>query len=105
MVDDGRRPIGLIARQRFLEDFSRPYRHELFGRRSCGHYVAKGRIVAAQTTIHELTRYFQTLDLTELGCPFVIVDDGGRYVGMGTARLSCAPSSRCSSRRRVMPTP
>jgi len=83
VVDDGRRPIGLIARQRFLEDFSRPYRHELFGRRSCGHYVAKGRIIAAQTTIHELTRYFQTLDLTELGCPFVIVDDGGRYVGMG----------------------
>jgi GGDEF domain-containing protein len=83
VVDAGEKPIGLIGRQRFLEDFCRPYRPELSGRKSCCSYVSESRVISADATIHDLTRYFQTLELTELGCPFLIVDGDGRYLGIG----------------------
>lgn len=83
VVDDENRPLGIILRQHFLEDFSRPYRHELFGRKSCLHYRQAARTVTADTTIHDLSRLLQSAPLAELGRPFLVVDADGHYLGVG----------------------
>jgi EAL domain-containing protein (putative c-di-GMP-specific phosphodiesterase class I)/GGDEF domain-containing protein len=87
VVDHQNQPLGIILRSVFMEDFSRPYRHELFGRRSCLHYRQPVRTVPAATTIHELSRLFQSVPLSELGHPFVVVDEAGRYLGVGDGQM------------------
>lgn len=83
VVDTDERPLGLIFRPPFLEDFARPYRHELFGRKSCQHYLSKAFAIRSDATIHELSQQLQTLALTELGRPFLVVGESGKYLGLG----------------------
>src|SRR5256885_13968571 len=55
-VVEGNRPIGLINRSIFLSQFSKPFRMELYGKKSCIAFMDKEPLVVdASTDIDTLT--------------------------------------------------
>ncbi|MDI6749595.1 MAG: bifunctional diguanylate cyclase/phosphodiesterase [Rhodocyclaceae bacterium] len=82
VVDNDARPLGLVLRNQFLEDFAQPFRRELFGRKSCIAYLTETLIVPATTSLRDITSQFQTLDLEQLGRPFIVTTPEGRYRGL-----------------------
>lgn len=105
VVDDDARPLGIIQRQHFLEDFARPYRHELYGRKPCRFYLSETLIVPSTLSLREIARRFQTLSLERLGQPFVITTPEGRYCGItnGQALLRELVSMQLQTARYANP--
>ena len=82
-VVEGLQPIGLINRNIFLSQMSKPFRMELYGRKSCIAFMDKEPlIVDSALDIEALT--FRTVECGEkaLSDGF-IVTDGGAYAGVG----------------------
>ena len=49
-------PIGLINRYSMIDSFARPYRKELYGKRSCVEFMDKNPFIVEHTiTHHELS--------------------------------------------------
>jgi len=81
-VVEGSRPIGLINRNIFLSQMSKPYRFELYGRKSCIAFMDKEPlIVDASMDIEALTSKAISYGEKALSDGFIIRDE--KFVGIG----------------------
>jgi len=83
-VIEGERPIGLINRNIFLSQMSKPFHRELYDKKSCIAFMDKEPLVVdAQMSIEELT--FRTVESGEkaLADGFVVTRNG-RFAGLGS---------------------
>jgi serine phosphatase RsbU (regulator of sigma subunit) len=82
-VVEGSRPIGLINRNIFLSQMSKPYRFELYGRKSCIAFMDKEPlIVDASMDIEALTSKAISYGEKALSDGFIITRDE-KFVGIG----------------------
>ncbi|MFG0599795.1 SpoIIE family protein phosphatase [Delftia sp. WSY_4] len=82
-VVEGDRPIGLINRSIFLSQFSKPFRMELYGKKSCIAFMDKEPLVVdASTDIDTLT--VKTVEYGEKALTDgFIITRGGLFAGVG----------------------
>lgn len=82
-VVEGTRPIGLINRNIFLSQMSKPFRMELYGRKSCIAFMDKEPLVVdASMDIETLTFKAVAFGEKALSDGFIITRDG-EFVGVG----------------------
>ncbi len=80
------RPIGLINRHEFLDNFSQPYRRELLGKKPCTELMdAAPLLVEKATPIHELSGFLSESEIKHFTDGFIITEQG-RYIGVGTGQ-------------------
>ena len=83
VVDDGR-PVALINRQSFMNDYARLYFREVHGRRPCLSYGnSKPRIVELDDSVERLVGILTSEDQAYLREGFIVTEKS-RYVGLGT---------------------
>ena len=103
-VVEGNRPIGLINRNIFLSQMSKPFRVELYGRKSCIAFMDKEPlIVDAALDLEALT--FKTVEYGEkaLSDGFIITRDGGfAGVGNGLQLMRAVAGLQATRNRQIM---
>lgn len=83
VVVDGR-PIGLIGRNMMINDYARPYRRELYGRKPCEMMMDRSAIIVDQMiSLQELSDLILKSDPRHLSIGFIITNNG-LYRGMGS---------------------
>jgi EAL domain-containing protein (putative c-di-GMP-specific phosphodiesterase class I)/GGDEF domain-containing protein len=83
-VVDAGRPVGLINRAQFMNEYSKLYFREVWGRRSCMmHANLEPRLVERNHKIDELLGILTSDDQRYLLEGFIVTENG-RYVGLGT---------------------
>ena len=81
VVEDGV-PIGLINRNLFMDAMARPFHREIYGRKSCTHFMDREPLIVEQgVSIPELG--FLLVDTAKTLADGFIVTAAGRYCGMG----------------------
>ncbi|MBU9366208.1 SpoIIE family protein phosphatase [Burkholderia multivorans] len=103
VVEDGR-PIGLINRNIFLSQMSKPFHRELYDKKSCIAFMDKEPlIVDANMSIEQLT--FKTVEFGEkaLADGFIVTRDG-RFAGLGNGLqlMSAVASMQAEKNRQIM---
>lgn len=79
-----RRPVALINRQSFMNDYARLYFREVHGRRPCLGYANQSpRVVGIDDNVEDLLEILKSDDQRYLKDGFIVVEDGC-YVGLGT---------------------
>src|SRR5262245_28842745 len=79
-------PQGIINRHTLIDRFARPYRRELYGKRSCSTFMnARPVVVEADTSIEELSFRVVEGERRAVLDGFIVVR-GGRYAGVGSAQ-------------------
>lgn len=77
-------PVGLINRFSLIDRFARPFRHELYGKKSCLKFMdGDPLIVDKYISIQELSHLIASGDRRHLANGFIITENG-RYLGVGT---------------------
>lgn len=103
-VVEGNRPIGLINRSIFLSQFSKPFRMELYGKKSCIAFMDKEPLVVdASTDIDTLT--VKTVEYGEkaLTDGFIITRDGlFAGVGNGLQLMRAVADMQVARNRQIM---
>jgi len=85
VVDEGR-PLGIISRYEMVDNMARPYRHELFGRKSCTRFMDPDPLLLeVNIGLAELMDQVVQAHPRHLISGF-IVTDAGQYVGMGSVQ-------------------
>ena len=85
VVDDGL-PVGLINRAMLIDRFARPFRRELYGRKSCTMFMnPKPLRVDKDLSIQELSHLIVEEGQHYLADGFIITDRG-HYLGYGTGQ-------------------
>jgi len=85
VVEDGL-PKGMINRTTLVDRFSRPYRRELYGKRSCERFMDRQPLVVdIDTSIQDLSYLVTDGQKRALTDGFIVVENG-RYLGVGGAR-------------------
>lgn len=80
------RPVGLINRYKFLDQFAQPYRRELLGKKPCTDMMnAEPLLVEKSTPIHELSEFLSESEAQHFTEGFIITEQG-RYIGLGTGQ-------------------
>ncbi len=79
IVDAGR-PVALINRRAFMDQYGLPYHREVFGKRPCNRMPL---IVERGSTFEQIARLFTTDDPHYLSDGFIVTDDGC-YAGLAT---------------------
>ena len=83
-VLENNRPIGLIRRNIFMSQMSKPYYRELYEKKSCIAFMDKSPLIAdVQTPIETLAAQAVESGNKTLADGFIIVD-GSRFVGVGS---------------------
>lgn len=83
-VVENDRPIGLINRHLFMDNFARPFHREIYGKKSCIAYMDKEPlIVDSGASIEDLGFRAVAAGRKALADGFIITQDG-YYIGMGT---------------------
>lgn len=83
-VVSNEKPIGLINRRRFMDQFAQQYYRELFGRKPCTTFMQQDPlIVDRRTPLESLQNILTGADQRYLHDGFIVTDNG-RYVGLGT---------------------
>lgn len=78
------KPLGLINRRRFMDQFAQQYYRELFGRKSCTTFMQSAPLVVDQRTpLESLQSILTGADQRYLLDGFIVTDNN-RYVGLGT---------------------
>lgn len=77
-------PVGLINRNIFMDEMAKPYRRELFARKSCIAFMDKQPLVVDENmSIQDLSFKVVNSGGKTLSDGFIITDADGRYLGMG----------------------
>lgn len=85
VVNEQNQPIGLIQRQRIIDEFSLPFRRDLFARRQCVELMdTDPLIVEAELDLESLSQQI-ALDRRYLTHGFIITQ-GDYYFGIGTGQ-------------------
>jgi serine phosphatase RsbU (regulator of sigma subunit) len=103
-VIDERRPIGLINRDIFMSQMSRPFHRELYDKKSCIAFMDKDPlIVDADVSIEALT--FKTVEAGEkaLVDGFIVTREG-RFSGLGSGLqlISAVAETQAEKNRQIM---
>jgi diguanylate cyclase (GGDEF)-like protein len=81
---EGERPVGLINRARFMNEYSKLYYREVWGRKSCAaHANLEPRLIEKSHSIDQLLGILTSTDQRYLADGFIITENG-QYVGLGT---------------------
>lgn len=103
VLEDGR-PIGLISRNIFMSQMSKPYYNELYGKKSCIAFMDKDPlIVEAGISIEDLT--FRAVESGEkaLADGFIITRDGVLAgVGFGLQLMNVVANMQAERNRQIM---
>ncbi|MEZ0238548.1 MAG: SpoIIE family protein phosphatase [Methylophilaceae bacterium] len=84
VVENGK-PIGLINRNIFMDGLAKPFRRELYGRKSCIAFMDKQPLIVDENmSIQELSFKVVGAGGKTLNDGFVITGDAGQYLGVGT---------------------
>ena len=84
-VVQGTQPVGMINRHSMIDRFARPFRRELFGRKSCELFMDHTPLVVDQhATIQELAMMLSLAPRHYLLDGFIITGDG-QYLGVGSS--------------------
>ncbi len=84
VVRDGR-AVGMINRHSMIDRFARPFRKELFGRKSCGLFMDHAPLVVDQhASIQELAMMLSLAPKHYMFDGFIVTGEG-RYLGVGSA--------------------
>lgn len=79
-------PLGLISRYEMIDNMARPYRHELYGRKSCMRFMdADPLVVELRLSLPELSEILVRADPRHLISGFIITDNG-YYLGIGSVQ-------------------
>jgi len=85
VVRDGT-PLGMISRYDMIDNMARPYRHELYGRKSCTRFMdAQPLIVDLHLHLADLSDLLVQAHPRHLITGFVICDQGA-YLGIGSVQ-------------------
>lgn len=83
-VVDGTRPVGIINRALFMDEYSKLYYREVWGRKPCMvHANLEPRLIERNHNVDELIGILTSDDQRYLVDGFIVTDNG-RYEGMGT---------------------
>ena len=81
---DGERPVAIINRARFFNEYTKLYFREVWGRRSCAmHANLEPRLIERDHSVDELIGILTSQDQRYLTDGFIVTQNG-RYVGLGT---------------------
>ena len=81
---EGERPVGIINRARFMNEYSKLYYREVWGRKPCVvHANYEPRVIERDHNVDELVGILTSQDQRYLSDGFIAVDNG-RYIGLGT---------------------
>lgn len=84
-VVQGSQPVGMINRHSMVDRFARPFRRELFGRKSCDLFMDHAPLVVDQhATIQELAKMLSLAPRHYLLDGFIVTGDG-QYLGVGSS--------------------
>ncbi len=79
-------PVGMVRRSRFVQEFARPFRHELYDKRPCALFMDNDPlIVEASTTVPALSELLTDSDRRHLASGFIITEQQ-RYLGVGSGQ-------------------
>jgi diguanylate cyclase (GGDEF)-like protein len=83
-VLDGSRPVGIINRSHFMNEFSKLYYREVWGKKPClVHANMAPRLIERNHNVDDLVGILTSDDQRYLTDGFIVTDNG-RYVGIGT---------------------
>ncbi len=83
-VVEDQRPVGIINRNGFMNEYSKLYYREVWGRKSCAmHTNREPRIIEREHQIDELVGILTSQDQRYLVDGFIVTENG-RYAGLGT---------------------
>lgn len=83
IVDDGR-PVALINRRSFMDQYALPYHREVFGKRPCMQFAHLAPLIVERgSTLEEIARLFTNDDPHDLSDGFIVTENG-RYAGLVT---------------------
>lgn len=103
-VTEQQRPIGLISRNLFMSQMSKPYYQEVYGKKSCIAFMDKNPlIVDAAMSIEALT--FRAVESGEkaLADGFIITRDGALAgVGFGLQLMNVVATMQAERNRQIM---
>ena len=84
-VLDGTRPVALINRQQFMNNYATLYFRELHGRKPClGFANMSPRVVELDCDVDQLVGILTSQDQRYLSDGYIVTDNG-RYLGLGTS--------------------
>ena len=84
-VIDNNKPIGLINRNIFMDEMAKPFRREVFARKSCIAFMDKEPLVVNENlSIQSLSFRVVESGGKTLKDGFIITNDAGEYLGIGT---------------------
>jgi diguanylate cyclase (GGDEF)-like protein len=84
-VVQGTQPVGMINRHSMIDRFARPFRKELFGRKSCELFMDHAPLVVDQyATIQELAMMLSVAPKHYLFDGFIVTAQG-KYIGVGSS--------------------
>jgi diguanylate cyclase (GGDEF)-like protein len=85
VVKDGH-PVGLISRYEYVDNFTRPCRHELTGKKSCAEVMnAAPLLVEKSVPVQELSAFLSESEIMHFTGGFIITEQG-RYLGVGAGQ-------------------
>jgi diguanylate cyclase (GGDEF)-like protein len=104
LVDD-ERPVALIARQVFLDQYTRRYFKEIFGRRECLPFANSAPVlIDVNAEVSELAQVLTSADQRYLSEGFIYTDNGRyRGVGLGHQLVRRVTESRIEAARHANP--
>ena len=84
-VLESERPMGLISRNIFMSQMSKPYYRELYEKKTCIAFMDKDPLIAsADTSIETLAALAVESGDKTLADGFLIVENDGTFVGLGS---------------------
>lgn len=84
VVENGS-PVGLINRNIFMDGMAKPFHRDLFIRKNCTTFMDKAPLVVSENMgIQDLSFRVVNSGKKTLNEGFIITDDDGRYLGVGT---------------------
>lgn len=105
IVDEARRPLGLVSRTRFVTQYAKPYFKELYGRQSCTLSAnLSPRLLDLTADIDTLTAVLTSEDQRYLSEGVIIVEHG-RYRGLGAGEdlVRAVTEARIEAARHANP--
>ncbi len=81
---DGERPVAIINRVQFMNEYTKLYYREVWGRKSCAvHANLEPRVIERDHSVDELVGILTSQDQRYLADGFIATENG-RYAGLGT---------------------
>ena len=84
-VIENSKPVGLINRNIFMDEMAKPFRRDLFARKSCMAFMDKEPLIVPENkSIQELSLQVVGSSTKTLKDGFIVIGDQGQYLGIGT---------------------